>query len=102
MSTFEVGLNVTVVVEINDENAITRCVENQDEEGRPQPDERGGSGWRNIYYRLLTREQVLEHLAYNASVNGIDDASRLDGWADLERGVVTMHVDHAALDWVSP
>jgi hypothetical protein len=38
------------------------------------------------------KQTVLEHWAYNATVNNVDDASRLDGWGDLERGMVTFHV----------
>lgn len=42
--------------------------------------------------RPLTEREGLEHLAYNAVANGVEDASRLDGWGDLDRGMVTMHV----------
>lgn len=35
---------------------------------------------------------VLEHWSHNAIFNRVDDASRLDGWGDLERGIVTFHV----------
>jgi len=41
---------------------------------------------------VADREGVLKHWAYNAIVNNVDDPSRLDGWADLERGVVTLYV----------
>jgi hypothetical protein len=34
----------------------------------------------------------LKMLAHNAAANGVDDASRLDGWGDLERGMVTLEV----------
>lgn len=39
------------------------------------------------------KQTVLEHWAYNAALNGVDDASRLDGWGDLERGMVTFRVN---------
>lgn len=42
--------------------------------------------------RPLMRREGLEHLAYNAVANGIEDANRLDGWADLENGALTMRV----------
>jgi hypothetical protein len=45
-----------------------------------------------IYPDVVTEEQLLKHLAYNAIFNGVTDANRLDGWADLERGQITMHV----------
>lgn len=38
------------------------------------------------------KQTVLDHWAYNATLNGVDDASRLDGWGDLERGMVTFRV----------
>lgn len=40
----------------------------------------------------LTEDEGLNHLAYNAVANGVDDASRLDGWGDLERGMVVLWV----------
>lgn len=46
-----------------------------------------------IYPDIVTEEQLLRHLAYNATFNGVQDASRLDGWADLERGQLTMRVE---------
>lgn len=45
-------------------------------------------------YRALTEREGMEHLAYNAVANGVDDASRLDGWADLERGMLTLRVEN--------
>lgn len=101
MTDHEVGLNATVKISIGDESAVARCVDNHDDQGQPQPDVRGGSGWRNTYYALRTREDVLEHFASNAVRNGVEDASRLDGWADLDPGVVTMRVDTVDLDWSS-
>jgi hypothetical protein len=40
----------------------------------------------------MTEREGLVHLAYNAVANGVEDASRLDGWADLDSGIVTMRV----------
>lgn len=48
--------------------------------------------------RALTEREGLEHLAFNAISNGVEDASRLDGWGDLERDVVTMRVTGAEAD----
>lgn len=45
-----------------------------------------------MYGRPFTEQEGLEHLAYNCIANGVEDASRLDGWGDLERGMLTMHV----------
>jgi hypothetical protein len=98
----EVGLNVQVTVVVKDQTAITRCTENHDDQGVPQEDVRGGTGWRNSYYPLDTPEKVLHHFAYNAVVNGLSRGDQLDGWADLERDGVTMSVDDVQLDWVQP
>jgi hypothetical protein len=38
------------------------------------------------------KETVLAHWAYNAIFNNVQDASRLDGWGDLERGMVEFRV----------
>lgn len=40
----------------------------------------------------FTEKEGLAHLAYNAVANGVEDASRLDGWGDLERGMLTLEV----------
>lgn len=40
----------------------------------------------------LTEEDGLHMLVDNALRNGIEDASRLDGWGDLDRGVLTLEV----------
>ena len=45
-----------------------------------------------IYPSIQSEADLLAHLAYNATFNGVTDASRLDGWADLERGQITMRV----------
>lgn len=46
----------------------------------------------------FTERDGLEHLAFNAISNGIEDASRLDGWGDLERDMVTMRVTGVETD----
>lgn len=40
----------------------------------------------------MSEREGLEMLADNAMRNGVEDASRLDGWGDLDRGMVTMDV----------
>jgi hypothetical protein len=101
VTAYDVEMRVTVRVEVGDDGAILRAVDNHDATGSPQADERSGNGWRNVYYPLRTPDDVLEHLAYNAIVNGVEDASRLDGWADLSPRVVTMRVTDADLDYLS-
>lgn len=77
---FRCAMTVTVQIEVTDARAIYRVT---------GPD---GSDWRRHYYPLFTEEDVLEHLALNALVNHVTSASQLDGWADLPRDAVTMHV----------
>jgi hypothetical protein len=80
MSDYLVDRNVLVRIKIEDPNVIDRCVNDED-------------GWRTrMFYDLDTEEKVLSHLAYNCIANGVDDASRLDGWADLAPGVATMEI----------
>lgn len=80
----------SVRIVINDESVIARCVENHDDEGVPQSDVRGGTGWRNLFYDLDTEADVFAHLAYNCALNGIERVNRLDGWADLRDDAATM------------
>jgi hypothetical protein len=48
--------------------------------------------YKSLTGQPLTTDEGKAHLAYNALANGVQDASRLDGWADIPRGVVTMDV----------
>lgn len=81
---FDVEMQVTVRVTITDPLVISRPVENTD-------------GWRDDLYPLFTQDDVLEHLAYNAVMNGSTNASRLDGWADLPASAVRMDVYNAEM-----
>ena len=45
-----------------------------------------------IYPNIITEDQIKEHWAYNLLVNGVKDASSLDGWADLPSGTITFDV----------
>lgn len=51
-----------------------------------------------IYEGVRTEEELLKHLAYNAIFNNVYDASRLDGWGDLERDQITMHVNPESIE----
>lgn len=98
MRRYDVDVTASVEINVNDDNAILRCTENQDENGVPQPDVKGGRGWRNVLYDLKTESDVIDMWASNALRNGVEDASALDGWGDLERGVVTMRVYDVEVD----
>lgn len=76
-------VEVTAIVEIEidgDSTALTRATDNIDD--------------FHEFFRppITTAEQVLTYLAEVAVRTGVDDASRLDGWADLERGQARMDV----------
>lgn len=43
-------------------------------------------------YGRMSEDEVLDHLTFNCISNGVEDAKRLDGWADLETGMLTMKV----------
>lgn len=77
--TYELELKVRVRIKVTDPEQIRRCVDNID-------------GWRDHLYDLRTVEDVLQHLAFNCAVNGVEHASRLDGWADLDPMALTMEV----------
>lgn len=76
MRAFDAKVTVWVRIEVNDENVIDRCVNNED-------------GWRDSLYNLQTPEEVIGHLAYNSVVNDVQDVRRLDGWADVAEGAVS-------------
>jgi len=75
-----VSLEAEVEIEVHDPSVITRVT-------GPEGDE-----WRSYAYDLHTRNDVLQHLAYNCAINGQSNASSLDGWADLPKEAVSMHV----------
>lgn len=78
---FTVNVEVAVEIEINDPDVIERIT---------GP---GGDEWRaHVYRGIRTEEDVLNHLAYNCVANGVENAALLDGWADLPRDAVQMHV----------
>lgn len=56
-----------------------------------------GEQFRATYYDLHTEQDVDAHLA-KACLDGYDDASQLDGWADLPSGAATMQAHSAEVD----
>lgn len=69
---------VAAEVTINDPDVIERVT-------GPKGDE-----WRGDLYDLHTEEDVINHLAYNCLANGCENATMLDGWADLPAEAVEM------------
>jgi hypothetical protein len=64
------------------EEAITRVLENHDENGISVPPSSRGCGWRDTFYDLSTEEAVVGMLGMNLGVKGLPLKS-LDGWADI-------------------
>ncbi len=60
----------------------------------------GNRQWRmeGIYSDITTEDGIWKHLAYNTLVNGVHDASRLDGWGDLEPGDLMVSVVYGSAD----
>ena len=76
---FWVDVMSSVEINVADDEAITRCDTKE---------------WaNNNVFRPLDRDGILQYWAYNCLVMGVEDASELDGWADLAVGTVTMRVD---------
>lgn len=78
---FLIDASIRLVVTVNNPDAIERVT-------GPNGDE-----WRSQCYRLHTVEDVIEHWTYNAVLYGIEDASMLDGWADMDAGEVTFKIE---------
>lgn len=57
-------------------------------------EEDGERIWRGNGFGLVDQEDLIQNLVWNALANGVNDASRMDGWADLERGDITMRVTY--------
>jgi hypothetical protein len=74
-------IGVRVVIDIRDREPIERVT---------GP---GGDEWRAHLYPLRTEDDVLDHWAYNAAMNGVVDVCQLDGWADVPAETVTFRVE---------
>lgn len=90
MSKFRVGVYAVVEVEVDDTStAITRATENIED-------------FHDFFHPPITSEiDVVEYLASICVQLGVEDASRLDGWGDLDRGVAVMRVVDADVEHVS-
>jgi hypothetical protein len=77
---FKITQEVEVEILVEDENALERIT-------GPK-----GDDWRANFYKLFTEEDVLEHFAYNCINGGVKTANRLEGFADLSPGGVTMEI----------
>jgi hypothetical protein len=95
---YDVQVAASVTIEVNDDSAILRCVENHNEHGVPVPYGTGQRGWRDVLYNLDTEDKVIDMWVSNALRNGIENASQLDGWADMSPSDVRMTVDYVEVD----
>lgn len=73
----EIPTKLTLTDEAPDD-VITRCFTKE---------------WQDHMFTLATEDEVMDHLAYNLIENGVEDISRLDGWADIPEGVAMMSTD---------
>lgn len=84
MSRYEVETEIVVEIEVHDPDVFDRCFTED---------------WQSHYWKVEDRSEVLKHLAFNAVCNGVEDISRLDGWADLPSTAATINVDRST--WYS-
>lgn len=84
---YRVAASLTVTIQVNNPDAIERVT-------GPNGDE-----WRANYYTLRTVNDVLEHWTYNVVCNGVNDVSRLDGWADLDPADVIFGVEYRDVEY---
>ena len=82
MSTREVRCEATVLIHVRDA-APADWLSRVGTEDFP---------YRQMNGDAFTEADGLQMLADNALRNGVDDASRLDGWGDLDRGLVELEV----------
>jgi hypothetical protein len=89
--TFATEMTVYATVIVNDPDVIERIT---------GPD---GDEWRKQFYPTIeTAENVMEHLVFNAVVNGVHDIARLDGWADCDSDAVKVEIDDTAFSTWKP
>jgi hypothetical protein len=79
---------------------ILRVTENRDDQDRPEghPEHNPERAFRSTLYRIDSEQDVLEMLLWNAAANGIRTASRLDGWADLDRDAAEVDVREVVIE----
>ena len=96
-----VGVRIQIFADVtfNDDLVWKRAVENHDEDGIPQPRQKGGRGWQDYLYEMPTQGDVAAHIAYNYLVHN-RTLSRLDGWADMDDSAVTVtEIDSSAEEY---
>lgn len=49
-------------------------------------------------YGKMTEQEVYAHWAHNAVANGVEDVSRLDGWADVPKYAVQFDVSNVEIE----
>lgn len=77
---FKVPVITYVEVEINHPDVVART------EGEH------GIAWREHFYDISGRDDILNHLAYNCVANNLHNTRMLEGWADLPEDAVSMKV----------
>lgn len=77
-----------VTVVFHDDRVWKMCVDNWDDKGVPQPREKGGDGFRDMFYDFKSMEEVASHLAYNYLHNGMT-VNELDGFILFPKSAVS-------------
>lgn len=88
---FDVTIETTYRLTVNDAAVLRRVAENHDDAGVPQPRQQGGPGWQDMFYEL-DEEGVLYMLARCMGIMGWR-LSSLEGWADLPEGAVEVRLE---------
>lgn len=98
---YDITFNVDATLIIHNDDIIKRVLDNHDDEGIPQPDIKGGTGWKNVFYRLESEEEVIDMLVYNLIYNG-SRLSQLDGWGDCDDDDIELkHINTTTDVWKS-
>ena len=54
--------------------------------------------WGKYVYGPMSKDEIIRHWLWNAAALGVDDMSRIDGWADCPSGSIMVDIDDVDLD----
>lgn len=97
---FTVRFSGEAEVTVRDDRVILRVTENRDGHDRPESDPQHDAehAWRRVLYNMSTEKEVLAMLVWNAAANGVRQANRLDGWADLDRDAASVDIERIEIE----
>lgn len=98
---YTVGFSGTAEITVKDDRVVLRITENRDDDERPEgdPEHRPERAYRSVLYDISTLDDVLNMLLWNAARNGVRNANRLDGWADLDDDAAVTEIQNIEVDW---